>query len=40
MESRHDVAAYMPQEIEPKWQKVWAEHGVMKADDASPKPKF
>ena len=30
----------MPQEIEPKWQKVWAEHGVMKADDASPKPKF
>jgi leucyl-tRNA synthetase len=30
----------MPQEIEPKWQKVWAEHGVMKADDSSPKPKF
>jgi leucyl-tRNA synthetase len=30
----------VPQDIEPKWQKVWAERGVMKADDASPKPKF
>jgi len=29
----------VPQDIEPKWQKVWAERGVMKADDASPKPK-
>src|SRR5690242_882860 len=31
---------YVPQEIEPKWQKIWADRGVMKADDASPKPKF
>src|SRR6266550_8617064 len=40
MESRPRRSGYIPQEIEPKWQKVWAEHGVMKADDASPKPKF
>src|SRR5256714_14611621 len=33
-------SVYVPQEIEPKWQKVWAERGVMKADDASPKPKY
>jgi len=31
---------YVPQEIEPRWQKVWADRGVMKADDASTKPKF
>jgi leucyl-tRNA synthetase len=31
---------YIPQEIEPKWQRLWAERGVMKADDASPKPKY
>src|SRR5258708_4551086 len=31
---------YVPQEIEPKWQKIWTERGVMKADDASTKPKF
>ena len=31
---------YVPQEIEPKWQKLWAGRGVMKADDASSKPKF
>jgi len=31
---------YSPQEIEPKWQRIWAERGVMKADDASPKPKY
>jgi leucyl-tRNA synthetase len=36
--SRH--SGYVPQDIEPKWQKVWAEHGVMKAADDSPKPKF
>ncbi len=30
---------YVPQEIEPKWQKAWAERGVLRADDASPKPK-
>ena len=31
---------YTPQEIEPKWQRVWAERGVMKAGDASTKPKY
>ncbi|HKC19815.1 MAG TPA: leucine--tRNA ligase [Candidatus Dormibacteraeota bacterium] len=30
----------MPQEIEPKWQKIWADRGVMKASDSSKKPKF
>src|SRR5579864_2018685 len=33
-------SVYVPQEIEPKWQKTWADHGVMKASDSSPKPKF
>jgi len=36
--SRH--SGYVPQDIEPKWQKVWADRGVMKASDDSPKPKF
>ena len=36
--SRH--SGYVPQDIEPKWQKVWADRGVMKAADDSPKPKF
>src|ERR1700704_1010689 len=36
--SRH--SGYVPQDIEPKWQKVWADRGVMKAGDDSPKPKF
>jgi leucyl-tRNA synthetase len=31
---------YIPQDIEPKWQKVWEERGVMKASDSSPKPKY
>ena len=31
---------YIPQEIEPKWQEVWRERGVMRADDSSPKPKY
>jgi leucyl-tRNA synthetase len=31
---------YVPQEIEPKWQKIWVERGVMKASDKSPKPKY
>ncbi|TME92889.1 MAG: leucine--tRNA ligase [Chloroflexi bacterium] len=31
---------YSPQEIEPKWQRVWAEHGVMNAIDGSPRPKY
>jgi leucyl-tRNA synthetase len=33
-------SAYVPQEIEPKWQKLWADRGVMKAADGSTKPKF
>ena len=40
MESRPRRSVYVPQDIEPKWQKVWAERGVMKANDASPKPKY
>src|ERR1700704_213543 len=36
--SRH--SAYVPQDIEPKWQKVWADRSVMQAADDSPKPKF
>ena len=31
---------YVPQEIEPKWQSIWAERGVMTAHDQSPKPKY
>src|SRR5437762_859555 len=31
---------YSPQEIEPKWQRVWVERGVMKASESSPKPKY
>ena len=31
---------YVPQEIEPKWQSVWAERGVMRAADDSAKPKY
>ncbi len=33
-------ARYVPQEIEPKWQRAWVERGVMSADDTSEKPKF
>src|SRR6201987_1350881 len=40
MASRPNRSVYVPQEIEPKWQKIWAERGVMKASDSSPKPKF
>src|SRR5256886_294808 len=40
MSRRLRRSAYVPQEIEPKWQRVWAERGIMKADDSSPKPKF
>jgi len=40
MASRPRRSGYVPQEIEPKWQRVWEERGVMKADDASPRPKF
>ncbi|MGH7876888.1 MAG: leucine--tRNA ligase [Candidatus Dormibacteraceae bacterium] len=31
---------YVPQEIEPKWQRAWAERGVMRAREDSPRPKF
>src|SRR5262245_64786866 len=37
---RRRRSAYVPQEIEPKWQEIWAERGVMKAADDSPKPKY
>ncbi len=40
MVSKPRRSVYVPQDIEPKWQKVWAERGVMKARDDSPKPKF
>jgi len=40
MSSRPRRSSYVPQEIEPKWQKIWVERGVMKASDSSPKPKF
>src|SRR5207245_2881638 len=31
---------YVPQKIEPKWQQVWREQGIMRASDTSEKPKF
>src|SRR2546429_5521048 len=40
MSSQPRRSVYVPQEIEPKWQKAWAERGVRKASDSSPKPKF
>src|SRR5205823_1881761 len=40
MSSRPRRSVYVPQEIEPKWQTIWAERGIMKADDSSPMPKF
>ena len=40
MSSRPPRSQYVPQEIEPKWQTIWAERGVMKAADDSLKPKF
>jgi leucyl-tRNA synthetase len=40
METKPRRSSYVPQEIEPKWQKTWEERGVMKADDASTKPKY
>ncbi len=30
---------YNPSDIEPKWQKIWAETGIYQASDSSPKPK-
>jgi leucyl-tRNA synthetase len=40
MVSRPRRSLYVPQDIEPKWQAIWAERGVMKAADDSPKPKY
>jgi leucyl-tRNA synthetase len=40
MASRPRRSAYVPQEIEPRWQQIWAERGVMTASDSSPKPKY
>src|SRR5438067_10858532 len=40
MSSRPRRSHYWTQDIEPKWQKGWADGGVMKASDSSPKPKF
>src|SRR3989475_366818 len=40
MASRPRRSAYVPQEIEPRWQQIWAERGVMKASDSSAKPKY
>jgi leucyl-tRNA synthetase len=31
---------YVPQEIEPKWQRVWQERGIMRARDDSGRPKY
>ncbi len=38
--SPHRRSVYVPQDIEPKWQQIWADRGVMKAADDSPKPKY
>ena len=32
--------SYVPQEIEPKWQRTWRERGLAKASEASSRPKF
>src|SRR2546427_450694 len=40
MASRPRRSAYVPQEIEPRGQQIWAERGVMKASDSSAKPKY
>src|SRR6202022_778545 len=40
METKPRRSTYVPQEIEPKWQKIWVDRGVMKASDKSPKPKY
>jgi leucyl-tRNA synthetase len=40
MATRPRRSLYVPQDIEPKWQSIWAERGVMKASDNSPKPKY
>ncbi|TMD37427.1 MAG: leucine--tRNA ligase [Chloroflexi bacterium] len=40
METKPRRSTYVPQEIEPKWQKIWVDRGVMDASDKSPKPKY
>src|SRR5438309_928810 len=40
METKPRRSTYVPQEIEPKWQKIWVDRGVMEASDKSPKPKY
>src|SRR5207237_1187665 len=40
MASRPRRSAYVPQEIDPRLQQIWAERGVMKASDSSPRPKY
>jgi leucyl-tRNA synthetase len=34
------MARYNPKEVEPKWRAAWAEAGVFKAENGSPKPKY
>ncbi|HLH71313.1 MAG TPA: leucine--tRNA ligase [Candidatus Dormibacteraeota bacterium] len=31
---------YVPQDIEPKWQRIWQERGVLRAADTSDRPKY
>jgi leucyl-tRNA synthetase len=40
MVNRPRRSVYVPQEIEPKWQRIWAEQGVMKASENSAKRKY
>src|ERR1700737_186753 len=40
METKPRRSTYGPQEVEPKWQAIWVDRGVMKASDKSPKPKY
>ena len=38
--SENDTQRYNAAEVEPRWQKQWAEHDVFRADNGSDKPKF
>ncbi len=38
--SENDTTRYNAAEVEPRWQKLWAERDVYRADDSSEKPKF
>lgn len=38
--SENDNTRYNAAEVEPRWQKLWAERDVYRADDKSEKPKF